>query len=122
MIDPELKNIIEAFKLINVVEEPAPIEYRLYYQKETGAPIKYSAMDEEGDYIVITHKDYEIASFQVKVINNRLIKPVHPRFLIMKKSETGFRVHADNWNILVDEHIEHQFVSIVKAEDLQDEY
>jgi hypothetical protein len=40
----------------------------------------------------------------------------------MKKSETGFRVHADNWNILVDEHVEHQFVSIVKVEDLQDEY
>lgn len=121
MIDPELKNIIEAFKIIGNIAESKPIEYRLYYDKESGLPIKYSAMDEEGDYIVITHKDYELANFQVKVINGRLIKPVHPRFLIIKRSTTGFAVHPENWNILVDTQQEHIFVNTVKAEDLQDE-
>lgn len=121
MIDPELKNIIEAFKLIGEIEESKPIEYRLYYDKNTGSPIKYSAMDEEGDYIVITFKDYELANFQVKVIDGKLIKPVHPRFMIIKRSDNGFAVHPENWNILVDSSQEHIFVNTVKVEDLQND-
>lgn len=120
MIDPELKKIIDAFKLINIIESK-PLEYRLYYDKATGNPIRYSADDEEGDYIVIDFKDYEIANFQVKVINGKLIKPVHPRFLIFKRSTSGFAVHPENWNILVSKESDHIFVNTVKVEDLQDD-
>ena len=121
MIDPELKNIIEAFKLVNNYVERKPIEYRLYYDKDTCLPLFYSAGEEEGDYIVIQHKDYEIASFQVKVIDSKLVRPVHPRFLIFKRAKVGFKVHPENWNILVDDDSEHIFVDTVKVEDLQDE-
>lgn len=113
-----IEDIIEAFKLLSEVK-PIEYEYRLYYDRTNGVPLKYSVDDEGGDYIVISKKDYDEASFLVKIVNNKLIKPVHPRFLIMHESTGGFTVDPYDWTVLVDPDEPHLFVDTVKVEDIQ---
>lgn len=115
----DLTDIINAIKLIQQ-KQPAPIQYRLYYDIQTGIPLKYSVQDEEGDYIVISFKEYEEASWTVKVINKKIVQPVHPRFLIMYESTGGFSVDPYDWTVLVEPSEPHLFVDTVKIEDLQD--
>ena len=52
--------------------EPAPIFFRLYYN-EDGTPQFYSMEDLPGEYIEIDVETYTIASFNVRVVDQKLI-------------------------------------------------
>ena len=115
-----IEDIIKAFELLKDTQ-PITYEYRLYYDETNGLPIKYSVEKEYGSYITISKKDYDIASFLVRVVNGRLIHPVHPRFLIMHESTGGFTVDPYDWTVLVDPEEPHIFIDSVKVEDIQNE-
>lgn len=115
-----IEDIIKAFELLKEAQ-PVNYEYRLYYDPSNGIPLKYSVDNEPGDYVVISKKDYEIASFLVRVVNGKVVHPVHPRFLIMHQSTGGFTVDPYDWTVLVDPEEPHIFIDSVKVEDIQNE-
>ena len=70
--------------------EPQPVSYRLYYD-DHGNPVIYSMEDLAGNYIEVDPQTYAIASFRVRVVDQKLI---HVRSKIQVKklrpnTETG---------------------------------
>jgi hypothetical protein len=67
----------EFWSILQATPEPKQIFYRLYYN-DTGAPIIYSMEDLPGNYIEVDQSTYVSTPFNVKVINDKLvrIKPV----------------------------------------------
>ena len=70
MIDPDEFN--QLFTSLVKPEKPVDINYRLYYNKETGKPLQYSTEDREGDYIEITKQQYAESRYDSVVINGKL--------------------------------------------------
>ena len=62
----------EFWSILQTIPKPKQIFYRLYYS-DTGAPIIYSMEDLPGNYIEVDQETYVLASFNVKVIDNKLI-------------------------------------------------
>jgi len=62
--------------------EPKPIFLRLYYNKD-GTPRIYSMEDLPGEYVEVDSETYAIASFNVRVIDQKLVH-IRPRIRIQK--------------------------------------
>jgi len=62
----------EFWSILQAAPEPIPIFYRLYYNND-GSPIIYTMEDLPGNYIEVDQETYVLASFNVKVIDNKLI-------------------------------------------------
>lgn len=70
MIDPDEFN--QLFTNIVKPKKPVDINYRLYYNKETGKPLQYTTDEQDGDYIVITKQQYAESRYDSVVINEKL--------------------------------------------------
>ena len=62
--------------------EPIPVFFRLYYN-EDGTPRFYSMEDLPGEYVEVDAEAYAIASFNVRVVEHKLIH-IRPRISIQK--------------------------------------
>jgi|688.fasta_scaffold219381_3 hypothetical protein len=82
--------------------QPAPIEYRLYYD-ETGTPIDYSIEDKPGRYIVIDQATYSLRSDRVRVVDGQLIEQKQANRMVLRPAESGRACHPDDVT-LIDEH------------------
>ena len=67
----------EFWSILQAMPEPKQVFYRLYYN-DTGSPIIYSMENLPGNYIEVDQPTYVLASFNVRVVNGKLvyIKPV----------------------------------------------
>ena len=81
--------------------EPLPefkLEYRLYYDKNTGDPLFFSMTDEPGEYIIVTKEDYEEAAINyIQVVDNKLVRKK------LDSELTNRYVPADNTDFAVTE-------------------
>ena len=86
--------------LINDAQQqnkPVDIEYRLYYNNETGEPIEYSNENLSGDYIVVTKEQYAAGRHDV-IVKDKAIVPVEELKYIRKlvPSFSGTACHKSN--------------------------
>ena len=85
----------EFWAILNSIPEPAPVFYRLYYD-ELGHPVCYTMEDLPGKYIDIDQETYLLASHNVRVINNTLVK-IKPKVIVQKlQSAFQFLLKAKN--------------------------
>jgi len=60
---------------------PAPVaqkvEYRLYYNKETGRALFYSMSNDDGDYVVIDKETYVRGKMNIQVVDGKLHETVY---------------------------------------------
>ena len=70
MINPDEFN--QLFTDIIKSKKPVDINYRLYYNKETGKPLQYTIDEQDGDCIVITKQQYAESRYDSVVINGKL--------------------------------------------------
>ena len=70
MINPDEFNqlFVEAMKS----KKPVDINYKLYYNKETGKPLQYTTDEQAGDCIVITKQQYAESRYDSVVVNGKL--------------------------------------------------
>lgn len=72
----------EFWQILHDVPEPTPLFYRLYYQDD-GTPVVYTMEDLPGKYIEVDQNTYALASYNVRVVDGKLI-PVVPKTYIRK--------------------------------------
>lgn len=74
---------------INNYTEPtvAPIEYRVYYD-EKGNILFYTSEDLPGDHLVISHEEYTLGRYDLKVVKGKL-KELEPGSRKLVPSESG---------------------------------
>lgn len=70
--------------------ESQPISFRLYYQ-EDGSPLMYTMEDLPGNYIEVDATTYAVASFHVRVVDQKLIhvKPKKQVKKLQPNTDTG---------------------------------
>lgn len=72
----------EFWAILNNMPEPVPVFYRLYYD-ELGHPVCYTMEDLPGKYIDVDQETYILASHNVRVINDTLVR-ITPRTVVQK--------------------------------------
>jgi|688.fasta_scaffold47401_2 hypothetical protein len=83
--------------------EPVPIFFRLYYN-ERGEPVSYSMEDLPGNYIEIDAETYHRSSFNVRVVDGKLVPVVYKRPVSkLKPSTAGTACAPNNVSVVVAE-------------------
>jgi hypothetical protein len=83
--------------------DPAPIFFRLYYNNR-GDPVSYSMEHLPGNYIEIDAETYHRSSFNVRVVNGKLVPVVYKRPTSkLTPSTTGTPCSVENVSIVVPE-------------------
>ena len=54
-------------------QETVKLEYRLYYDPDSGDPLFYTSKDEPGTYIVVDQKTYSLGNYHCRVENNKIL-------------------------------------------------
>jgi hypothetical protein len=69
--------MINFLKALNNVNDNTPvlIEYKLYYNKTTGAVLFYSTEELDEDFIIITQDEYNIGRYDLTIKNNTITYP-----------------------------------------------
>ena len=82
-------------------QEPNPVFFRLYYD-EQGSPVVYSMEDLPGMYIEVDQATYAKNSYQVRVINGKLIHiertQAHSK---LQPSNVGTSCHPQDVTVVV---------------------
>ena len=101
MINPDEFN--QLFVDIIKSKKPVDINYRLYYNKETGKPLQYTTDEQDGDCIVITKQQYAESRYDSVVINGKLTTVNNAiRWSKLVPSNEGISTRADNVMIVDD--------------------
>ena len=79
--------------------ESKPIFFRLYYN-EDGSPRIYSMEDLPGEYIEVDAEAYAIASFNVRVVDQKLIH-VQPKIQVKKLQPSNNGTACDPGDVCV---------------------
>ena len=100
-----MSNFWQALEQVNQQNQLAKkdlkkIEYRLYYNEETGEPLFYSMSEEDGCFIVIDHKTYSFSRYDIKVKNGEIIDIPANEVRKYKPSNAGTACHATNIMII----------------------
>ena len=82
--------------------EPDPVFFRLYYD-EQGSPVVYSMENLPGTYIEVDQATYTKNSYQVQVINNKLIHIDHSQvYNKLQPSDSGTWCHSQDVAVVVN--------------------
>ena len=97
----------EFWSILQQVPEVKPVFFRLYYN-DHGLPIIYSMEELSGNYIEVDQKTYVLASFNVRVVDNKLVY-INPVSTITKlqPSDAGTACSVHDICIVVDESLPH---------------
>jgi hypothetical protein len=88
-----LKNLPEQ-KLVD-------LEYRLYYDPESGEPLFYTSTDEPGTYIVVDKTTYNVGNYHCVVKNGKIVNlNIVGEYRKLVPSDTGVVTHTDNVMII----------------------
>jgi hypothetical protein len=83
-------------------QEPDPVFFRLYHD-EQGSPVVYSMEDLPGTYIEIDQATYAKNSYQVRVINGKLIHIDYAKvYSKLRPGDSGTPCHPQDVAIVVD--------------------
>lgn len=86
------------------------MEYRLYYDKDTGAP-KFMSGDDgpEGNYIIITREEYEIGILGGMIVEKGLLVKKNPvsLYIQLKKSASGYPVVKNHPALVLESYEEY---------------
>ena len=94
--------------LAEPVPEPAPIFFRLYYN-EHGEPVSYSMEHLTGNYIEIDAETYQRSSFNVRVVDGKLVPVVYKRPTSkLTPGTAGTPCHPTNISVIVLSSQDHQ--------------
>jgi hypothetical protein len=74
------------WSILRAMPESHPVFYRLYYD-DVGLPIIYSMEDLSGNYIEVDRETYVLASFNIRVVDNKLVH-TNPVAIIKKLQPT----------------------------------
>jgi len=89
----------EFWATLHAMPTAIPVFYRLYYNND-GTPICYTMEDLPGEYIEIDQETYAIASYNVRVVNNQLIK-INPKKIVQKIIPTNQGISCDPRDVCV---------------------
>ena len=83
--------------------DPAPVFFRLYYNDD-GTPLMYSMEDHPGKYIEIDAETFAIRSFNVRVVDQKLVH-IQPRTLVhkLKPADGGTACDPRDVCVIVDQ-------------------
>ena len=78
-------------------QEPVELQYRLYYDSESGQPLFYTSTDEPGTYIVVDKSAYNIGNYHCVVKDGKIINlNTVGAYRKLVPSDTGVTTHTDN--------------------------
>jgi len=98
------------------VPEPAPIFFRLYYNPHC-EPVSYSMEHLPGNYIEIDAETYQRSSFNVRVVDSKLVHIVPKKITSkLKPGTTGTACAPDNVSVVVTEDQPHNKWSLKSNE------
>ena len=106
----------EFWLILHATPQTKQVFYRLYYNKD-GSPIIYSMEDLLGNYIEVDQSTYVLASFNVKVIDGKLVY-INPTITVKKlqPSNNGTTCDPRDVCIVVDTDQPHTKWNIVNNE------
>jgi len=92
-------------KVMSTFEWPeiVPVFFRLYYNDD-GTPLMYSMEDQPGKYIEIDAETFAIRSFNVRVVDQKLVH-IQPRTLVhkLKPADVGTVCDPRDVCVIVDQ-------------------
>lgn len=95
-------NFWQAITQHNWEQEPAKVEFRLYYDDQ-GNVLSYSMEDVPGQYLVVDRGVFEACRFDIKIKHGKIIKINQPAsWKLVPATEGAYACHADNINIVVN--------------------
>jgi hypothetical protein len=80
--------------------EELPVTYRLYYD-DTGQPIEYSMERHDGNYIELTHEQYQHRDFVIVVRDGKIVSLRKDTIPKMKPAEDGAPCHPQDITVIV---------------------
>ena len=85
-------------------QERIELEYRLYYDLESGSPLFYTSTDEPGTYVVVDKETYDISNYHCIVKDHKIINLniVHA-YCKLVPSDSGVTTHRNNVMILTEQ-------------------
>jgi hypothetical protein len=97
----------EFWAILNNIPEPLPVFYRLYYDDQ-GHPVCYTMEDLPGKYIDVDQETYILASHNVRVVDNQLVK-IKPKTFVhkLRPSDHGTCCDSRDVCVVVDENKTH---------------
>ena len=82
-------------------QETVKLEYRLYYDPESGDPLFYTSEDEPGTYIIVDKKTYNIGNYHCRVVNNKIESlNTSGSYQKLVPADEGCTVHSTNIMII----------------------
>lgn len=84
-------------------QEKTELEYRLYYNPESGEPLFYTSTDEPGTYIVVDKNTYNTGNYHCIVKDDKIINlNIVGAYRKLVPSDTGATTHTDNVMIVTE--------------------
>ena len=78
-------------------QKTVELEYRLYYDSESGEPLFYTSTDEPGTYIVVDKSTYDTSNYHCVVKDGKIINlNIVGAYRKLVPSNTGVTTHTDN--------------------------
>lgn len=81
--------------------KPREIEYRIYYDPESGQILNYTNDDLPGNYIIVDKETFAKHRFDVKVKQGRLVSLL-PTIGRLVPSDDGISCHPEDITLVVD--------------------
>lgn len=79
------------------------LEYRLYYDPDTGNPLFYTSTHESGTYIVIDKQTYDTSNYHCIIKSGKIINLTTTRvYSKLVPSDTGITTHTENVMIVTE--------------------
>lgn len=95
-----MDEFLKAWSEIQWPDNPA-IEYRIYYDSETGAVLDYTNDIREGTYITVDCDTFARHRFDLRVVKGKLVTAA-PAVGKLRPAETGQACHPTDVTIIVD--------------------
>lgn len=94
-----MTNFWQALELVDQTP-PVEIEYKLYYDQESGEALFYTTECVEGTYITVDKQVFAEGRYDVTVKNNIIVKPDVTSYIKLVPNDTGIRCHPTNVMII----------------------
>jgi len=90
----------EALDQVDQNQKLIELEYRLYYDDQSGTPLFYTTQDEPGVYIVIDKKTYNESRYDICIKNNKIVYIRHESIGKLVPGDSGFPTHPKDVTIV----------------------